>query len=182
MSSKKQVRFYLSGVDILDPFYACRIEVVEFPLLKCSEPLVFPTAEHAFQWFKFWNPDGKPKKDKEMYDIRLRIQNAVTPNEAKRIAKEEKGNRRSDWNEIKIAVAEEIFSLKFNQVRDVRLVCAGLAGSKIIEASPDPFWGEGDDGNGENYLGKIIQMYISMNFQKLEEEFPDEVAKSLQES
>lgn len=163
------VKFYLSGVDILDPFYSCKIHIEGCVFFDCKEGISFPTVEHAFQWFKFWNTESQ--QDAELYQIRSAILHATTPNEAKRIAADNCDFRRPNWDDEKLGIMEKLCVIKFNQSSDVRKVCASLLDHEIIEASPDPFWGSGEDCNGQNELGKIWTRIIADMSQRLSKEF-----------
>ena len=60
------------------------------------------------------------------------------------------------WDEVKVSFMEEILRAKLAQHEKVRSLLFETVGKDIIENSPtDSFWGVGEDGNGENHLGKL---------------------------
>ena len=111
----------------------------------------YPTAEHAFQAAKFAD---KAKRDA--------IAAAKSPAEAKKLGRQ--SGMRSDWNEKRILVMEEILRAKFEQNPDLMQKLVATGDAELIEGNTwgDKFWGQ-VNGEGENNLGKILM--------KLREEF-----------
>lgn len=113
----------------------------------------FPTVEHFYQASKFVNDD-----------IRLVIQRASYPQEAKALAKLNKHKRLANWASQKEAVMYRGLQAKFGQnpVLQERLLNTGMR--RLVERSPtDSYWGDGEDGQGQNRLGELLM--------KLREEF-----------
>ena len=107
------------------------------------EGILYPTNEHAFQAAK-------------THDEKLRKQIAAceTPGKAK-----EMGNcisLRSDWEDVKTSVMEELCRLKFADA-ELKAQLLATAGCYLIEGNHwgDTCWGM-VNGKGENRLGKIL--------------------------
>ena len=107
----------------------------------------FPTAEHAFQWKKFFSM--RP-------DISAQILEAPSPEAAKQISQMYKLDMPANWHQIKVSIMKEVFTAKAEQNRDVKEALQRSGNRQIIENSPvDSFWGCGPDGKGQNMVGKI---------------------------
>ena len=108
--------------------------------------ILWMTAEHPYQWSKITDDAVK-----EM------IRTALSPHDAKMIAKAHRHYLRSDWDdETKLSTMEDILRAKHAQHPYIsgRLIATG--DRIIIEDSPtDAFWGWGPDRQGKNHLGKI---------------------------
>lgn len=65
--------------------------------------------------------------------------------------------RRTDWDDVKVGILEDIIRRKAQQNPDVEEALL-MSGDQIIaEVNPhDDFWGTGPDGNGLNHTGKIL--------------------------
>ena len=63
----------------------------------------FQTSEHAFQFLKFVNTN---------YNLAKEIQNTYSPNEARRIAHENKKDKLSNWNNVKYTNMEKNIKIK----------------------------------------------------------------------
>jgi len=82
---------------------------------------------------------------------------------------------RSDWENIKIDVMYEALKCKFSTYPHLKTLLLSTAGSVLVEASPhDLFWGGGRDGEGLNYLGRLLM--------KLRSEFLGESSSSSETS
>lgn len=78
---------------------------------------------------------------------------------------------RSDWDNIKIDVMYRALKCKFSIYPHLNSMLLSTAGSVLVEASPhDLFWGGGRDGEGLNYLGRLLM--------KLRSEFLGESSSS----
>ena len=109
--------------------------------------VLFPTAEHAFQWKKF--ETVRP-------EIAQQILEAQSPDVAKRIAKRFKPDRVPNWSDIKLRVMEEVLRAKYDQHSEVQGVLQKTGSRMIYEnAADDDFWGVGADGTGKNALGTL---------------------------
>lgn len=116
----------------------------------------FPTAEHAFQWRKY--SEVRP-------DLAGQTLAAGCPEEAQRIAHQNKPEQPKGWHERKVGIMEEILRAKLAQHEDVREVLKRTGKRRIVENSPvDEFWGCRPKGNGKNMMG-VLWMKIRDNGQ-----------------
>ena len=105
----------------------------------------WPTSEHAYQAMKFL-------KD----TVQENIRKAPSPYHAKLIAKQYSESKRTDWQEIKLGVMEEILKVKLEQYPYIQKKLIESEEKMLVENSPiDSFWGSGPDNLGTNHLGKI---------------------------
>ncbi|CAN5414867.1 NADAR family protein [soil metagenome] len=108
---------------------------------------VFPTSEHAYHYKKF---------DMTATDVAQIILSAPSPWAANRYSQTYKAQVRDDWDKLKLNIMQEILQAKAEQNDDVKTLLRRSGTKQIIENSPwDNFWGCGQDGTGENHLGKI---------------------------
>lgn len=64
---------------------------------------------------------------------------------------------RPDWELVKVDEMREAVSAKFSQNPEMMECLLATGKAEIIENSPvDSFWGAGEDGCGQNMLGKIL--------------------------
>nr|KYP64170.1 Riboflavin biosynthesis protein ribD [Cajanus cajan] len=81
----------------------------------------------------------------------------------------------SDWDNIKIDVMYKALKCKFSMYPHLNSMLLSTAGSVLVEASPhDLFWGGGREGEGLNYLGRLLM--------KLRSEFLGESSSSSETS
>lgn len=145
IETAEAVYFYTPAFDALNNFSAHKIEIWS----NC-----FPTAEHAFQWKKF--SDVRP-------DIAEKILSAGCPEEAQRIAHQNKSSQPKDWQETRVFIMEEILRAKLAQHETVRETLTRSGAKNIFENSPtDSFWGIGPNGIGKNMVG-VLWMKIRSN-------------------
>ena len=79
------------------------------------------------------------------------------PDESKRAGKRVK--LRSDWEDVKLGIMEEILRAKFTQHEDIAQKLINTGERILIEGNDlgDVFWGiDTATGEGENHLGKIL--------------------------
>jgi ribA/ribD-fused uncharacterized protein len=119
----------------LSNFYPCVVE--------CSQGIIYPTVEHAFQASKTMDMDD-----------RLIIADTATPGQAKRMGR--KVQLVDNWNLVRIRVMERLLRQKFKQERfssSLKLT----KGHELIEGNHwnDTFWGV-CRGKGKNNLGKLL--------------------------
>jgi len=108
----------------------------------------FPTLEHAYHFRKFSDADPVVAK---------KIATAPSPWVAMQLAKKHKSKRRADWDEVKVGIMTELARAKVAQNTDVRDCLLATGDRQIIENSPwDTEWGCGEDGKGQNRMGKIL--------------------------
>ncbi len=125
---------YLSNFDVSE---------VEFEGMK------YPTVEHAFQ----------AAKTLDSFE-RERVLKAPTPGQAKRIGR--LVTLRSDWEDVKIEVMEDLVYKKFSTHKDIQKKLLLTKDRELIEGNDwgDTFWGKVQVASGalegENHLGKIL--------------------------
>lgn len=121
----------------LSPFSAHRIEI-------WGE--VFATFEHAYQ-------AARLKEGKE----RDAVKNAKSPLDAWREGQKYKNNKEllvENYN--KDAIVEELFRAKLSQHPDIAKVLKASGSRTLLKVYPtDYYWGTGEDGSGENRMGKL---------------------------
>lgn len=101
------------------------------------------TVEHYFQAMKFFDRSRQER-------VRL----APTPAEAKRLGRSR--GMRPDWDAVRLDVMRAGLRAKFGQRRFAELLLS-TGSAHLIEAAPrDYFWGEGADGSGANWLGRLL--------------------------
>ena len=106
--------------------------------------LTYPTVEHAYQAAKVL--DGV---------TRAQIRAAATAKDARRLGRAYAV--RSDWDQIRVAVMEDLVRLKFTQNESLARQLLATDDARLEEGNwwGDTFWGT-VDGFGENILGKIL--------------------------
>ncbi|KAF8504552.1 DUF1768-domain-containing protein [Russula emetica] len=110
--------------------------------------LVYPTAEHLFQAFKFMETDPA---------LAEHIRRLPTARMAQQEARKQAHRQHADWLEVNVAVMDKVLKRKFLQHRSLRHMLRDTGSRELIEDSPiDWFWGIGDDGRGRNELGKAL--------------------------
>ncbi|MBL8800300.1 MAG: NADAR family protein [Planctomycetia bacterium] len=64
---------------------------------------------------------------------------------------------RGDWDEVKLKVMATALRAKFGQNPDLQALLLATGDAAIVEDSAhDPFWGIGRDGQGLNWLGRLL--------------------------
>jgi ribA/ribD-fused uncharacterized protein len=106
----------------------------------------FPTAEAAIQSLK--NPNDTKYVEEQM--------NATNPIISRNLAT--KVTVRKDWEEVRVHFMKEILKAKFDQHKNIKekLLFTGLR-PIIQSSSSNSFWGIGNNGNGENIFGKLLE-------------------------
>lgn len=117
----------------LSNFWPCQVEF---------EGIKYPSTENAYQAAKILNPQQ-----------RLEFCN-ITPGKAKKMGRFLKC--RTDWNEVKLGIMEDLNRQKYSQP-EFRAKLLATGDAEIIEGNTwgDTFWGVCKD-VGQNHLGKII--------------------------
>lgn len=106
---------------------------------------LFPTAEHAYQASKFTRPT-----------IIEQIRRSASVQDAQAIALMHRDERIVDWGEIKVSLMEKILREKARQYQEITTLLQKSGDAFLGEASPtDHFWATGNNGEGENWLGRI---------------------------
>lgn len=105
-------------------------------------------------------------------DYRTAIRNATSADHAKGLGSDPNRSRKSrkrswfhgrlsawraDWHDIKLVVMETALRAKFGQNPDLRALLLGTGDAELVEDSAhDEFWGSGRDGQGENWMGRLL--------------------------
>ncbi|XP_050142533.1 riboflavin biosynthesis protein PYRR, chloroplastic-like isoform X4 [Malus sylvestris] len=119
------------------------------------------SVEHYYQAQKFVGVD-----DPVAQDCVENIKSAKSPEEAARIGRSMQRKHpdlvRLDWEGVKIEVMYRALKCKFSIYPHLNAMLLSTAGSVLVEASPhDLFWGGGRDGEGLNYLGRLLMQLRS---------------------
>jgi len=76
---------------------------------------------------------------------------------AARLGRSRKVKIRDDWEEVKVDVMRSAVRAKFAEHPHLQQLLLGTGEEPLIEAADrDYFWGVGEDGSGQNWLGKIL--------------------------
>ncbi len=122
---------------------------------------IWPTTEHYYQ---------AQKSRHSQYRDQVRA--ALTPGQAKRLGadpalpKNRSGQSwfrstgasiRADWQEVKLEVMRIAVRAKFHQNPELaqRMLETGTA-ELIEDSTSDIYWGSGKEGDGQNWLGKVL--------------------------
>ena len=104
--------------------------------------ITYNTVEHAFQAAKF--TDVNIKQQIAAADLR----------EARRIGR--RNTPRSDWESVRVSIMKSLVRQKFSDdTLGQRLI--GTNDDPIVMEGYDNFWGTGDDGDGDNTFGGILE-------------------------
>lgn len=137
LDTNEQVFFYEQEFYVLSNFSSFAI--------WCNGHL-FATAEAAYHWHKF---PSSPT-------VQNAIISAKSAHETLILSRQHKGLVRSDWDEVKCSIMEEILRAKVNQHEYVYRKLMQTGTRELVEDSwRDSYWGWGPDRKGENNLGKI---------------------------
>jgi ribA/ribD-fused uncharacterized protein len=139
MSQPEVIQFYSVSDE-----YGCFSNFAAYPIKMKGK--TWPTSEHFFQAQKF--------NDRSHQD---QIRKAKSPMIAARWGRDRKKKLRRDWESMKIGIMREAVLAKFTQHDDLRDILISTGDAKMVEhTSNDSFWGDGGDGSGENWLGRIL--------------------------
>jgi ribA/ribD-fused uncharacterized protein len=111
--------------------------------------VVYPTAEHAYQCQRYTNEV-----------LRKEIRETRSPVKAWEVSQKYKKEQLIDFNERKVLVMKEILRAKLEQHADIQKILVDSGTYKIVKhittgPPADGFWDDGDDGLGQNEIGKI---------------------------
>lgn len=110
--------------------------------------VTYPTVEHAYQAAKFY--------DKNIREI---ISSMASPGQAKRASRCWQREIRSDWDNVKLEVMEDLIRQKFTCHPELKNSLL-LTGKRILQEGnkwKDTFWGvDIKTGEGFNHLGLIL--------------------------
>lgn len=123
---------------------------------ETGNSVTWSSVEHYYQAHKFTGV-ADPVAQKHIEDIK----NAKSPEEAARLGRRLQKQRpdlvRPDWNSIKLDVMYKALKCKFTTYPHLNSLLVATKGSVLVESSPhDLFWGGGRDGEGLNYLGRLL--------------------------
>lgn len=132
------IGFYPREFYCLDNFSSFKVE---------WDGYLYASLEEAYQTAKFL---------KSAPEIAEKIKRSHSAHEAQKIAFANKDKVRSDWQEVKLTIMEELLRKKLQQNPYVKQKLLQTKDYIIVEDSPkDNFWGWGKDRTGENHLGKL---------------------------
>lgn len=132
------IGFYPREFYCLDNFSSFKVE---------WDGYLYASLEEAYQTAKFL---------KSAPEIAEEIKKSHSVHEAQKIAFANKDKVRSDWQEVKLTIMEELLRKKLQQNPYVKQKLLQTKDYIIVEDSPkDNFWGWGKDRTGENHLGKL---------------------------
>ena len=132
------IGFYPREFYCLDNFSSFKVE---------WDGYLYASLEETYQTAKFL---------KSAPEIAEEIKKSHSAHEAQKIAFANKDKVRSDWQEVKLTIMEELLRKKLQQNPYVKQKLLQTKDYIIVEDSPkDNFWGWGKDRTGENHLGKL---------------------------
>lgn len=109
----------------------------------------WPTVEHYYQAHKLF---GTP--DQCLMEV---IRQVATPEEAAALGRDRARTIRMDWKTAKKKVMWRAVLTKFLTYPDLQKVLLNTGEELLVEDSPrDYYWGCGQDGTGQNELGKML--------------------------
>ncbi|XP_073117919.1 riboflavin biosynthesis protein PYRR, chloroplastic isoform X4 [Elaeis guineensis] len=119
------------------------------------------SVEHYYQAHKFVGVESPLARD-FIEQIKL----AKSPEEAARLGRKLQREHpelvRPDWESVKIELMYRALKCKFSMHPHLKSMLCSTAGSVLVEASPhDLFWGGGREGEGLNYLGRLLMQLRS---------------------
>jgi len=131
-------------------FYSVTHEFGEFsnfaPYAIRVDGNVWKTSEHYFQAQKFV---GTPHEEV--------VRQAKTPMEAARMGRQRDRPLRKDWESSKVHVMRRALHAKFTQHEELRQLLVATTPCTLAEHTKnDAFWGDGGDGKGYNWLGRLL--------------------------
>ena len=104
------------------------------------------TTEHYFQAQKFAD---------QQYQEKIRAERS--PMIAARLGRDRKQKLRHDWESVKNNVMKKALVTKFTQHEDLKKLLISTGDAKLIEHTVnDAYWGDGGDGKGQNFLGRLL--------------------------
>ncbi|KAL1813368.1 riboflavin biosynthesis protein PYRR, chloroplastic [Daucus carota subsp. sativus] len=123
--------------------------------------ITWSSVEHYYQAHKFMGMNDS--------EVGLHIEDIVhakSPEEAARKGRKLQRQRpdlvRPDWENVKVDIMYKALKYKFSIYPHLNSILLSTAGSVLVEASPhDLFWGGGRDGEGMNYLGRLLMQLRS---------------------
>lgn len=160
---ESDIIFFYKAWDPYGAFSNFSNHAIQMPDEK-GDYLDWPSVEHYYQAHKFVGVN-----DPLARDCVEEIRRTKSPEEAARMGREMQRRRpqlvRPDWESVKIDVMYRALKCKFSIYPHLNSMLVNTAGSVLVEASPhDLFWGGGRDGEGLNYLGRLLMQLRSEFF------------------
>ncbi|CAI9274974.1 unnamed protein product [Lactuca saligna] len=123
---------------------------------ESGDYVTWSSVEHYYQAHKFVG-SSDPNARSYIEEIFL----AKSPEEAARMGRKMQREHprmiRSDWESVKTDVMYTALKCKFSIYPHLKSMLLSTVGCVLVEASPhDLFWGGGRDGEGLNYLGRLL--------------------------
>lgn len=107
---------------------------------------IWPSSEHYYQAQKV---AGTPFEEQ--------IRRMESPRLTFEFTRRPEAPVRSDWEQVKVKAMHEAVYAKFAQNPELLERLLSTGDHEIVENSPvDYFWGVGEDGSGQNNLGKVL--------------------------
>jgi ribA/ribD-fused uncharacterized protein len=106
----------------------------------------WPTVEHYFQAQKFQTSPEYQEK----------IRSASEASKAKTLGSSKEYPIRNDWDTYREEVMKKALNAKFQQNLPLRDLLLSTKNSPLVEATTDPYWGEGRNKKGKNRLGLLL--------------------------
>lgn len=109
----------------------------------------YPTVEHAFQCARYADPE-----------IIEQVRSAASPVLAWKISAEHKSATVKGFSERKLEIMRRLLELKAAQHEDVRRALEESGEMRIVKhittgPPADGFWDDGEDGTGQNHIGRM---------------------------
>lgn len=149
LDTTTQVFFYEQEFYCLSNFSAFRLY---------WRSLDFDTSEHAYHWEKFRHVEQVDPTHIvcKRCEVQYQIQRMRSAHAAFKYAEDQRELVAPRWGEIRVAVMRCILSTKAYQHEYVRRKLLETGNRELIEDSwRDGFWGWGEEGTGQNMLGKL---------------------------
>lgn len=150
LDTPERVRFYEHDFYILSNFSAFRL------IWRGRD---FDTSEAAYHWERFatgQDANCGPVQGAYAAKIADQIRFARSAHEAFKLAQDNKSLQRPDWDTVKVKVMSDILYAKAGQHEYVRRKLLASGDRELVEDSwRDTFWGWGENGDGQNMLGKL---------------------------
>jgi ribA/ribD-fused uncharacterized protein len=136
LDTEKQIFFYENDFYVFSNFSSFAIE---------WRGKLYMTSEHAYQAEKFQDEGLKEQ-----------IRRARSAHQAFKMAEQNKGACRKDWNEIRLKVMKDVLLAKVDQHSYVKKKLIESGDKELIEDSwRDSYWGWGPEKDGANHLGRL---------------------------
>ncbi|KAI0692183.1 hypothetical protein C8T65DRAFT_762438 [Cerioporus squamosus] len=107
----------------------------------------YPTGMHLLEAMKFL-----PHRP----ELAEQIRNCGTPEEAVAVASGLREYWKRDWESVALDMMEEVLYQKFIQHPQLRALLMGTRDADLVFSDPDTTWGDGQIGQGMNWLGHAL--------------------------